>query len=91
MPRSGGSARSSKLPDSLRQLVNWVLRAGDVGVHELAMHLDQDDALAASLLGDLSRKGLVAEQPVAGEARYRVWTQDRRRRGVSSNLWRALE
>jgi hypothetical protein len=79
------------LPDSLRQLVNWVLRAGDVGVHELAAHLGQDEAVVASLLGDLSRKGLVAEQHVAGETRYQIRTQDRRRRGVSSNLWRALE
>ncbi|PYN95712.1 MAG: hypothetical protein DMD89_19050 [Candidatus Rokuibacteriota bacterium] len=60
-------------------------------MHELAMHLDQDDALAASLLGDLSRKGLVAEQHVAGEARYRVRTQDRRRQRSPSNVWRALE
>ncbi|PYN97740.1 MAG: hypothetical protein DMD91_16735 [Candidatus Rokuibacteriota bacterium] len=79
------------LPESLRHLVNWVLRAGHVSVRELATHLGQDEAVTASLLGDLSRKGLVAGLDVAGETRYHVRTRDRRSRGVSSNVWRALE
>jgi len=58
---------------------------------ELATYLDQDEAVAASLLGDLSRKGLVAGLDVAGETRYHVRTRDRRRRGAPSNVWRALE
>lgn len=79
------------LPESLRQLVNWVLRAGDVGVREVATHLGQDEAVAASLLADLSRKGLVREFQVAGEMRYQVRTRDRPKRGVPSDVWRALE
>jgi hypothetical protein len=79
------------LPESLRQLVNWVLRAGDVGTRELATYLDQDEPAAASLLVALARKGLVAELNVAGETRYQVRARDRRRRGAPSNVWRALE
>ena len=79
------------LPESLRTFVNWVLRAGDVGVREVATHLGQDETVAASLLAELSRKGLVRELHVAGKTSYQVRTRDRPRRGVPSDLWRALE
>src|SRR5262249_54836454 len=84
----GDDAAFRRLPSAPHQLD---AASEDVGVHELAAHLGRDEAVVASLRGDLSRKGLVTELRAAGETRYRVLTQDRRRRGVFSHNWRALE
>jgi len=60
------------LPDSQRQVVQWMVRQGDCTLQDVAANTDQDEGDAAIALYDLKEQGFVQEIEVDGETRYRV-------------------
>jgi hypothetical protein len=79
------------LPDTLRQLVNWMMREDQVGLPQVMAHLGQDATAARATLATLVDKGFVREMQIHGETRYRVRIAPRRRRAVPLNIWQALD
>ena len=79
------------LPDSLRRLINWMIREGEVGLTDVVAHIGQDETAARSLLADLTERGFVRETGRRGEARFRVRLAPRRRLEIPLNIWQALE
>ncbi len=79
------------LPDPLRRLMNWLIRAEEVGLHDVASRLDQTEDSARAILADLVERGFVRELTVRGEVRYRVRLSPTRPRQVPLDIWRHLD
>ncbi len=79
------------LPDPLRALLNWMMRAGETGLQDITAHLEQEEEQAKRLLAGLVDKGLVLEGGTQDRPRYRVRFNSKQSRGVSPNLWKALD
>lgn len=62
----------NKLPDSHRQLINWMRRQGNCSLQEVATQMGEDEQAARNLLDLLLEKGFVRE--ISGESGscYRV-------------------
>jgi amino acid permease len=86
------------LPDSLRVLVNWMMRREEVSFAEVVAHIGQDETVARTMLDTLMEQGFVREmKPVLSEAegvegasRYRVRFAPRRGRQLPEDIWQAL-
>ena len=76
------------LPDELQMIVTWLIRQGEVGLPEVAALIQQDEAIANTLLADLAAQGFVQEVPGEGEGqpRYRVLLASKRTRKLSLDL-----
>jgi glutamate dehydrogenase (NAD(P)+) len=89
---AGGSmAGIVALPDSLRQLVNWITRQNEVGFAEAVAHTGQDEAVVRTMLDTLLEQGFVRETDVAGESRYRVRLAPKRGRQLPQDIWQVLD
>ena len=60
------------LPDSLRQLVNWMMHQQEVRLAEVAAHTGQEEEAVRTMLDTLVEQGFVRETDVAGESHYRI-------------------
>ena len=78
------------LPDSLRSLVNWIMRKEEVTLEEVTEYLSQDDKSAQTMITSLVEKGFVREFVVKGVHRYRVRIASRQKRELPPNLWNAI-
>ncbi len=80
-----------ELPESLRTLVNWMLRQQTVRLSQAAAFLGQDEAAARATVGALIEKGFVRERLMKGETCYRVRLAPRRARQAALDVWKALD
>ncbi len=80
-----------ELPETLRKLVNWVMRQQDVRLAEAAAFLGLDEATSQATLAALVEKGFVRELTVRGEMCYRVRLARKRGRDLPLDVWRALD
>lgn len=78
------------LPDSLRNLVSWMIRQDQVELSEIATYLTQDEAQTRSMLAELIEKGYVLELDIRGKTYYRVRLVSKRKRDLPSSIWGAL-
>jgi DNA-binding IclR family transcriptional regulator len=76
------------LPDEARTLVTWLLRQGEAGLSEVAALLEQEEAMARTLLTDLIAQGFVQQVRNEGEEqpRYRVRLAAKRGRQLPLDL-----
>ena|ERR1051326_4420741 len=76
------------LPDELQMIVTWLMRQGEAGLPEVAALIQQDEAIANTLLADLVAQGFVQEVPTEGEGQtsYRVRLASKRTRKLSLDL-----
>lgn len=76
------------LPDELQMIVAWLMRQGEAGLPETAAMIQQDEAIANTLLSDLAAKGFVQEVPSEGEGQplYQVRLASKRTRKLSLDL-----
>ncbi len=79
------------LPDSLRDLINWMMREVEVSLPELAAHLGKDEPSARAMLATLLDKGFVREIEMKGKLTYRVRLAPKRKITMPANLWKALD
>jgi amino acid permease len=82
------------LPVSLRQLITWMMRQGEVSLAEVMTHIGQDEGVARIMLETLMKQGFVQEtqgDPAhTGETSYRVRFAPRRGRQLPDEIWQAL-
>ncbi len=79
------------LPDSLRNLVNWMMRQEQVTLSQVAAYVQQTEESAKGMLSTLLDKGFVRELEVQGKVQYRVRLAPKRKSDMPGNLWRALD
>ena len=79
------------LPDAQRQLVNWMLRQGEVNLAQVAAHCHQPTEAVHTLLFPLVQQGFVRERQVHGTAHYRASFAPTRGRQITPEIWQALE
>jgi len=79
------------LPSDERQLVNWMVRAGDVALADVVAQLGQEEATVQARLAVLIEKGFVREISNQGVTCYQVRMAPRRKRNLPDNLWQALD
>ena len=79
------------MPDALRELINWMMREVEVGLPQVAVHLQKDEPAARTMIASLIEKGFVREIDMKGDLRYRVRLAPKRKRDMPSNIWHALD
>lgn len=79
------------LPDSLRQLVNWIMRYQEVSVVEVAAHIDEEEDVAHTMLESLVAQGLLSKRNVRGKYRYRLRLAPKQKRNLPEKIWQVLE
>ena len=78
-----------QLPSAERQLINWLLRTGDVSRTAVITQVG-DSTRAQGLLSTLLTKGFIREYERAHEIYYQVRLAPRRQRELPANIWQAL-
>ncbi len=78
-----------ELPPMERQLLNWLIRTGDVSADAVAAQVG-DQAQAQSLLAGLIARGFVRETTSGSVLYYQVRLAPRRQRNLPANIWQAL-
>ena len=79
------------LPDSEREIINWMLRETYVSFAQLTKRMAKGESSARSMLDSFLDKGYVREIEMKGEVLYRVRLKPKRKHNMPSNLWKALE
>ena len=79
------------LPADERQLINWMVRAGNVTLAEVVARLGQDEATVLAHLATLIEKGFLRELTLPEGYAYQVRMAPRRKRNLPDNLWQALD
>ena len=79
------------LPDPLRQLVNWMMRRGEVRLSEVTAHTGQDEATARRMLDTLLEQDFVQATKGESEPRYRIRLASKRGRQTSHEIWETLD
>lgn len=79
------------LPDSLRHLLSWMLRKGEVTVQEVAHYLKQEEATVLPMLEHLVEDGMIRARQVGEERRFRVLLAHKSNRQVSKDIWSFLD
>jgi amino acid permease len=79
------------LPDPSRQLINWMMRQGEVSMAEVMVHIGQDEDVAPTVLEELMAQGFVRKIETEGEIRYRPQLAPKRGRQLSDHIWQALD
>jgi len=74
----------------LRNIVNMILRQGEMSLAEIVSQLDMKPSEVKELLETLVEKGYVRVFEVKGEKRYKTFLAHKRRREVPLNIWEAL-
>lgn len=78
-----------QLPAAERQLINWLMRTGEVSGTAVAAHLGQAED-AQRVVASLIAKGYIRQHESAGEVYYQVRLAPRRQRELPANIWQAL-
>ena len=60
------------LPDSLRDIINWMIRGKEVDFAQVTARLGNDERAARQMLDALLEKGYIREIDVNGQSHYRV-------------------
>ncbi|MCX6022375.1 MAG: hypothetical protein NTZ05_11730, partial [Chloroflexi bacterium] len=79
------------LPDTQRQLCNWLIRQGGASLPDLLARFNQDEAATQEALALLVEQAFVQESTVDGVRRYKMRLSARRRQQVPLNIWQALD
>jgi MinD-like ATPase involved in chromosome partitioning or flagellar assembly len=79
------------LPDSLRQLVNWIMRYQEVTILEVATHIDEEEDAAYTMLESLVAQGFLSKRNLRGKSRYRLRLAPKRKRNLPQKIWQVLE
>ncbi|MFQ5794190.1 MAG: FeoC-like transcriptional regulator [Candidatus Bipolaricaulia bacterium] len=79
------------LPDSLRQLVNWIMRNDEVSLADVVTHTGEDEKAVHAMLAALVEKGFVTEMDVEGELRYRIHLAPKQGPQLSQDIWKVLD
>ncbi len=79
------------LPESLRGLVNWMMRQDQVELSQVAQYLGQDAVGARGMLATLLEKGFVRELDIKGSVYYRIRLAPTRKRDLPPDVWQALD
>jgi DNA-binding MarR family transcriptional regulator len=81
----------NKLPNSQRQLINWMRRQKNCSLQEVATEMGEDEATARNLLDNLLEKGFVREIVGENGSCYRVNIGTKRGRKLPLKLQQALD
>jgi predicted ArsR family transcriptional regulator len=81
----------NQLPDSQRQLINWMRRKGDCSLQEIATQIGEHDEAVRTLLDTLLEKGFLRELLGESSPSYRVNIAAKRGRELPLKLKQALE
>lgn len=81
----------NQLPDSQRQLVNWMRRKGNCSWQDILTQMGEEEAAVRTLLDVLLEKGLVREISEESGLYYRVNLGNRRERQLPLKLQQALD
>jgi hypothetical protein len=79
------------LPDTLRHLVNWMMRRGEVNLTEVVTHIGQDESVARAILDRLVAQDFVQVMESKGEPHYQPRLAPRRGRKIPQGIWQALD
>ena len=74
------------LPDSERQLVNWMRRHADCTLAGIAAHLCCDEVKALALLDNLLSKGYIYQVEAAGQPSYHVQITSLQRQRIPQKM-----
>jgi len=77
------------LADPARQLVNWIVRRGEVNVAEAAAHTGRHEDQIRGMLDDLAQQGFI--DPIEGNSRYRIHLAAKRRGQIAKEIWQDLD
>lgn len=84
---SGLSFRDlQKLPETQRQLINWIRRQNQANLLDIAIHLCQDEDTALQMLTPLIEKGFLKETIENDERYYRVTYPPKRGQSLFGDL-----
>ncbi|MEZ4862429.1 MAG: hypothetical protein R3C14_14020 [Caldilineaceae bacterium] len=78
-----------ELPPVERQLLNWLMRTGEVSASAVTAQVG-DKAQAQSLLAGFITRGFVREYTSGDAVYYQVRLAPRRQRTLPTSLWQAL-
>jgi hypothetical protein len=79
------------LPDTQRQLINWMMHRGEVSLPQVAAYCHESDDGARRLLHRLVEQGLLRERRVHGVPHYRARLRPKRRSQLAQDVWQSLE
>lgn len=79
------------LPDAERQLMNWILRQGEVDLTQVAAHLNQEADAAQRLLQPLVERGFVSQRTAQGSSRYQARLVPRQGLQLRQDIRNALD
>lgn len=79
------------LSDSVRHLVSWIMRQGEVGLAEAAAQTHQSEEAARTMLDTLVEQGFVRKMDTGGLPRYRPLLARKRGHQLPRHIWRALD
>lgn len=84
-------AEALALPDSLRQLVTWMMRREEVSLADAMGHTGQDEGTTRTMLTTLEAQGFVETAEAHGGLSYRIRLAVKRGRKASEGIWQALD
>jgi len=82
------------LPDSLRQIVNWIIRSQqkEVTVTDVAAHIGETEEVAYTRLESLVAQGFLRKLDAEDGQSYQLRLVSKQaKRQVPSKIWQALE
>jgi hypothetical protein len=79
------------LSDSLRRLVNWLMRRGEATLTEVQAYVGGDNQMAGMMIEELIQSGFLQRLEAEGNPRYRIHLAARQGRRVSQQIWHALD
>lgn len=80
-----------ELPESLRHLVNWLMRQDQVELRQISEYLGQNEKVARDMLTVLLDKGFVREIDIKGCVYYRIRLAPKKKKDMPSSVWGALD
>ncbi|MFQ5657209.1 MAG: hypothetical protein ACE5G5_06685 [Candidatus Methylomirabilales bacterium] len=86
-----GMADALTLADPLRELVNWMMRRGEVRLTDVTAYTGQDQGIARTMMDALVEQDFVKAMEGGGEPRYRIRLAPKRGRQMSQDIWQALD
>ncbi len=78
------------MPESLGQLLEWMIRQGQVELGDISAFIGQDETCTRTILSDLLEKGFIREIEMRDAKYYRVRLAPKRKHELPHNLWEAL-
>ncbi len=79
------------LPDTLRRLVNWMIRERQVEVEAAVAYMGQSEAEIRALLADMIEKGYVTQFEMRGTTYFRVRLAPKKGREIPLDIWSSLD